>query len=70
MVNWWNREVAALVTGFVATVATVFNATGIPCSFNRVDVVVAGVLIGFKPDVIKNIKLSFCAEINRVSDPG
>ena len=65
-----NGEVATLVTGLVAPVATFFYSTGIPRTFNGVDVVVPRMLIGFKPDVIKNIEFRFRAKIDRVSDPG
>ena len=70
VINGGNGEVTTLVTGFIAAVATFFHATGIPGTFHRVDEVVPGMLICFKPDVIKNVKFGFGSKIDRVSDAG
>ena len=65
-----NREVTALVPRLVAPVAALFDATGIPCALDGVDVVVALVLRGLEPHVVEDVELGFRAEVNGVGDTG
>ena len=62
------REVAALVARLVAQVAAFLLSAGVPCPFDGIQEVVAGVLASLKPHVIKNVELRFGTEIHGVGD--
>ena len=68
VVNRWDGEVTTLIAGLVAAVTALFDTSGIPSAFDRIDVVVRLMLIGFKPNVVKDVELSFSAEIDSVGN--
>src|SRR5207237_9419579 len=65
-----DREVATLVADFVAAVAAVLDAAGVPGAGDRVDRVVAAVRLGLEPDVVEDVELGLRGEERGVRDPG
>ncbi len=65
-----HREVTALVARLVAAVAALLDAAGVPLALDRVDEVVAGILLGLEADVVEDVELRFGTEVDRVRDAG
>ncbi len=63
-----NREVAFFVAGLVAEVAAFLAA--VPGAFRRLDVVVAGVLIGVVTDAIEDEEFRLGTEVRGIGDAG
>ena len=65
-----HREVPTLVRRLVAEVAALLDPAGVPGGLDRVDVVVAGVLLGLEPHVVEDVELGLGREERRVGDAG
>ena len=63
-----HREVAALQAGLVAEVAPRLLAIGVPPSLVGVDGVERRVHVGVEADVVEDVELRFCAEVDGVGD--
>jgi hypothetical protein len=63
-----DREVAALVAGLVPAVAALLGPPGVPGALDRVDEVVARVLVRLEPDVVEDVELRLGAEEGGVGD--
>src|SRR3981189_3558288 len=70
MIRWRDREVAALLRGFVTAVAARFVASGVPPALNRVDLVKGTVLGRFEPDGAEDVELRLRPEERPVGDAG
>ena len=62
-------EVTSLVPGLVPQVAALFDAARVPGRLDRIDVVVAGVLLRLETHVVEDVELGLGAEERRVGDP-
>ena len=70
LVDWRNREVAALVWGLVGKVSALFGAARVPSCFRRVDEVHRTVLLVFVANVIEDEELCLRCEERGVCNTG
>src|SRR5882757_6855668 len=68
MVHRRDREVAALVAGLCAEVATLLLPAGVPGALDRVDVVEALVRAGLIPRRVEDVELRLRPEVRGVGD--
>src|SRR4051794_41247280 len=70
MIDRRDGEVAALVAGLVAAVATLLDPAGVPGALDRVDVIEALVGRGLEADVVEDVELRLRSEEHGVGDAG